>query len=329
MNDGDIMHPGVLYMIALSNNAETIRFKKVEGTSIEYGSTAVMPHVAPAGHETDRGWNGIANPALFHAYVNPFVNPADPQKGQVYNPATMGYDVIDFEQDGRFVLGRAAFVQVDDPKDIHVWYNKPYDYDPSLAPAPRRMKAIDSDFNAEYEVRLSPMNKAYTDRVFVSMNNSKEQDAYTIGKDLSKMGVSTKVPQMWVNRYDAQLCVNTMTPVEGSADYPLSIFAPKNGEYTLSIKYGAVPDTQSDLYLTLDGKAIWNLSRNAYVISLEQGTTERYGLRLSAKAPQSTQAIDEILVDSKDETAVKVLLNGQVFIIRGGEVYTITGNKVK
>ena len=143
------------------------------------------------------------------------------------------------------------------------------------------------------------------------------------------MGVSTKVPQMWVNRYDAQLCLNTMTPVEGSADYPLSIFAPKDGDYTLSIKYGAVPDTQSDLYLTLDGKAIWNLSRNAYVISLEQGTTERYGLRLSAKAPQSTQAIDEILVDSKDETAVKVLLNGQVFIIRGGEVYTITGNKVK
>ena len=82
------------------------------------------------------------------------------------------------------------------------------------------------------------------------------------------------------------------------------------------------------MYLTLDVKAIWNLSRNAYVLDLEQGTTERYGLRLSAKAPQSPQAIDEILVDSKDETAVKVLFNGQVFIIRGGEVYTITGNKV-
>ena len=77
---------------------------------------------------------------------------------------------------------------------------------------------------------------------------------------------------------------------------------PKTGEYSISIKYGAVSDTQSDLYLTLDGQAIWNLSRNAYTVELEKGTTERYGLRLSAKAPQSTQAIDEIIVNSKEDT---------------------------
>ena len=317
---GDIMHPGNQYMIALLNNAETIRFKKIEGTGLIYASTAVMHHDAQTSDDHDRGWNAVANPALYHGYLNPGVD-----LGQVYLPAEERYDPFDFSAQ-KLVVGQGAYVQVYIDKDIDVVYNQPYE---PLAPAPRRMLTADSDINAKYEVRLSPMNKDYTDRVFVRMNNDKEQDIYSVGKDLEKMGVSTKVPQMWVNRYDAQLCLNTMTPVEGSADYPLSIFAPKDGDYTLSIKYGAVPDTQSDLYLTLDGKAIWNLSRNAYVINLEQGTTERYGLRLSAKAPQSTQAIDEILVDSKDETAVKVLLNGQVFIIRGGAIYTITGNKVK
>ena len=321
LQDGDIMYPGIQYMIALSHNAETIRFK-MNGTFVESVLTAVEAHPSQTGDSKDRGWNGISNPALFHGYVNPGVD-----LGQVYVPGEDRYEPFDFSAQ-KLVVGQGAFVQVDADKDIQVCYNKDYDYNP-LAPAPRRIAAAYSDINAKYEVRLSPVNKSYTDRIFVRMNNSKEQDVYTIGKDLSKMGVSAKVPQMWVNRYDTRLCLNTMTPVESSADYPLAIFAPKDGEYTISIKYGAVTDTQSDLYLTLDGKAIWNLSRNAYVLDLEQGTTERYGLRLCAKAPQSAQAIDEILVDSKDETAVKVLFNGQVFIIRGGEVYTITGNKVK
>lgn len=311
------MIPGYLYMIHVSGGASVIRFKAKDTNHLLTTTTKVKKYYSA--ETKDRGWNGIANPALYHAYINPGVDLA-----QVYLPEEDRYEGIQFSDD-KFIVGQAAFVQVnqeDAEKTITV-------NDNSYAPAPRRMKATDSDINAKYEVRLSPINKAYTDRIFIRMNNEKEQDVYTIGKDLAKMGVSAKVPQMWVNRYDTKLCLNTMTPVEGSVDYPLSIFAPKDGEYSLSIKYGAVTDTQSDLYLTLDGNAIWNLSRNAYALELEQGTTHRYGLRLSAKAPQSTQAIDEILVDSKDETAVKVLINGQVFIIRGGEVYTITGNKVK
>lgn len=319
--DGETLKPGTLYMIVLMSNTSTVRFTKKDGAPISTTETAVSLYPSTLSDE-DANWNGVSNPALFHAFVNPGV-----QYGQIYVARTEGdgdghYDIIDFSE-RKFVVGRGAFVQVELPKTIEVSYGGSY------AAARRRMKASDTDINAKYEVRLAPINKAYTDRIFIRMNNEKEQDVYTIGKDLAKMGVSAKIPQMWVNRYDTKLCLNTMTPVEGSVDYPLSIFAPKDGEYTIGMKFGATTDTQSDLYLTLDGQAIWNLSRNAYVINLEQGTTNRYGLRVSAKAPQSTQAIDEILVDSKDETAVKVLINGQVFIIRGGEIYTITGNKVK
>ena len=113
--------------------------------------------------------------------------------------------------------------------------------------------------------------------------------------------------------------------VDNKAEYPLGIYVPKAGEYTMAIKYNATDDKYSDLYLTLDGVAIWNLSQNPCVVQLEKGTNSRYGLRISPKVPQVTTAIDEAIVDSSDKTAAKILMNNHVYIIRDGKVYTITG----
>jgi len=52
-------------------------------------------------------------------------------------------------------------------------------------------------------------------------------------------------------------------------------------------------------------------------------------LRLSVrKTPAVVTGIDEAIVDANGETR-KVLINNQVFIIRGNEVYTIDGQMVK
>ena len=73
---------------------------------------------------------------------------------------------------------------------------------------------------------------------------------------------------------------------------------------------------------------LWNLTESDYVLHLEKGTAANYGLRVSAKAPQVATGIDEALVDAQGETK-KVLINNQVFIIRGEKVYTIDGQMVK
>jgi hypothetical protein len=298
-------------MIALLGNAPVIRFTKEDGESISILNTTTSVTTHTAANPLDANWNGVSNPAVFHAFVD-----AGVEYGQVYNPADPNnpYDI--FDMTSKFVVGQGAYVQATD-KDI------------TVHTAPRRWAATSNAQDSKYEVRISPINKPYSDRIIVKASDTKKEDVYVIGKDLAKLGTSSVVPQMWVNRYNTSLCVNTMTSVEGNAEYPLGIYVPETGAYTLSIKYGAVSDAQSDLYLTLDGQAIWNLSRNAYTVELEKGTTERYGLRISAKAPQAPQAIDEIIVDSKDDTATKVLIDNQVFIIRGGEVYTLTGNKVR
>lgn len=307
------MHPGTLYMILFYSDAPIIRFAKEEGQPMLTTTTAVAVHSSAIA--TDANWNGVANPALFHAYVN-----TGATLGQVYNPNTDSYNTIVLS-DSKLVVGQGVFVQAPSSKAITVSYGGAY------AAAPRR-RAKAAMENTSYEVRIAPINKAYTDRIFAQIDEQKIPDEYTIGKDLVKMGVSSSIAQMWINRYNTKLCLNTMATEGDKVEYPLGVFASETGEYMIGICYPA-DASQAELYLTLDGQAIWNLSKSAYTLELEKGTTNRYGLRVRSKAPQIATDIDELIVDSKGATATKVLMNNQVFIIRGDEVFTITGNKVK
>ena len=304
-NDGDkTLQPGRLYMLALMGDAPVIRFAKKEGAVLLTTSTEVEAH--PSEVTTDANWNGVANPALFHAYVN-----AGSPAGQVYNPATKGYMPITMS-DAKMVVGQGAFIQTPTTTTVTVTYGGAY-------AAPRRNRTSEM-----LDLRIAPMNKQYTDRLFLQMDEDKEEDTYIIAQDLVKVGVSSQVAQMWVNRYNAQLCMNTIAPTDGKAEYPLGISVPTTGEYTISL----MPNEENTVYLTRDGQAIWNLSDGAYTMTLNDGKYTNYGIRVGANAPQVTTGIDEAVVDAKGETR-KVLIDNQVFIIRGEKVYTIDGQLVK
>ena len=307
-DDGDkTLVPGRLYMIGLMSDAQTVRFEKTTG-ALSTNTTSVTAHAS--GEPTDAGWNGVANPALFHAYVNPGT-----AFGQVYVPDEKRYEPITLS-DAKLVVGEGAFVQAPaTDNDIHAVTSNPFS-------APRRTRA---QANLTYDVRIAPAEADYTDRLFIKTMNDKEADTYTVGQDLAKVGVSSIVPQMWINRYDAKLCVNTAELTNETAEYPLGISVPANGEYTIS---NVNINDAYTLYLTLNGEAIWNLSDAPYTLDLTKGTTNAYGLRISAKAPQVVTGVDEAVVDAKGETQ-KVLINNHVFIIRGNEVYTIDGQLVK
>lgn len=314
--NGEALLPGKLYMIVLMSDASAIRFAKKAGTPYFTNSTSVSTYASGTGSDTDANWNGIANPALFHAFVN-----AGATLGQVYQPASETYTPIVMEET-KFVVGQAVFVQAPADKSIVVSSGASY--------APRRYMKAETTETTKFEVRIAPINTDFTDRVFVQLNEEKTQDIYTVGMDLQKMGVSSKVAQMWINRYDTKLCLNTMAPIEAQVDYPLGIIVPEAGKYTISIKYTANDNSQADLFLTLDGEPIWNLSQNAYTVKLEQGTTSRYGLRTVSKAPQTTTDIEPIWMDPEGNAikAAKVLINNHVYIIRDGKIYTITGQTV-
>jgi hypothetical protein len=178
--------------------------------------------------------------------------------------------------------------------------------------------------DTRYTVEIAQNGYQY-DRIYLQTDDEKE-DRYVIGQDLAKMGVSSKVAQMWVDRYGSKLCLNTMASVNDIVTYPLGIFAPIAGEYTIYI--ASQPDDDNDLYVTLDGTPVWNLSNGAYTVSLEKGTTTRYGLRISAKTPQVTTGTEEVDAE-KNDAVQKILIDNQIYIIRENRVYTVDGQLVK
>ncbi len=302
--------PGRLYMIGLMSDAATVRFEKTTG-ALSTTTTSVAAHASTTGDETDKGWNGVANPALFHAFVNPGVT-----EGQVYVPDQKRYETVTLNTT-KFVVGEGAFVQVESDKNITVVKDGAF-------AAPRRTRA---QANLTYDVRIAPAEGAYTDRLFIKTTDSREADAYTVGQDLAKVSVSSIVPQMWINRYNAKLCVNTAEVINETAEYPLGINIPKTGEYTISQEVIGEADNYT-LYLTYNDEVVWNLTHGAYTTSLPQGEVTGYGLRIIAKTPAVATGMDEALIDAQGNTR-KVLIDNKVYIIRGNNVYSADGQLVK
>ena len=310
---GADMVPGKLYMIYLASAQSKLDFHKKAGAALQTRNLTVSTASGSAG-ASFANWNSIANPALYTADLSTGVT-----KFQTYdNNNGQTYTVQDATTNN-LIVAKPIFVQVTSPGTVYATVTSSPD------PAPAYRRTMQAENEAKFVVEIS-RNGKMADRLIVETTDEKE-DKYVIGQDLAKFGVSSKVAQMWINRYDAKLCVNTLAWDGERAEYPLSIFAPATAEYTIHL----TPYTNEDysLYLTRNGEAIWNLSEGDYVLNLERGTATNYGLRVSARAPQVTTGIDEAIIDAKDETATKVLINNQVLIIRGEKVYTIDGQLVK
>ena len=315
-----VMVPGKLYMIYLTEETSTIRFKKKAGVGypIHTNSLTVSPYAETTSNEgKDANWNGIANPATYNAYMNvrvgglvqKFVPGTQPRDGGRYLTTTL---------DDKQAVGQPFFVQVNPTADPSVMVTR---NNPNLAP---RRAQTEGDKEVRYAIGIAANGKL-ADRLYIQTAEEKE-DKYVIGQDMSKMGISNYVAQMWVARYDVKLCLNTVAMARDKAVYPLGIYAPQAGEYMI---FAPTDMEQGDnIYLTKDGRVIWNLTMAPYYATLEQGTTTNYGLRLiRSNAPAVTTGVDE--VQSENAQCTKVIMDDHVYILRGEELYTITGQKAK
>ena len=323
-----VMHPGRFYMMYFGQAGwETIRFRKKDGSPIISSAPSVAHHDAATGKPTDANWNGIANPAVYHAYLNaPGVSYAQVlNNGNLddyfsHNETSPVYKTILFGG-YKFVVGKPVFVQATNDQSVVV---QPA-VTPSLAPRRAHAAGLPDGIEAIYQVTIGEEGHSSMDNLFVQTAQDKP-DEYVIGQDLAKGGIAKKIPQLWVSRYGVKLSVNTTAPVNGIHDYPLGLSIPTSGNYTIMVE-SAIGEKE-ELYLTYDGRAIWNLSNCAYTASFDAGTIDHYGLRVSAKAPQVATGFDEAIVDAQGETR-KVIINDQVFIIRGENVYSVDGQLVK
>lgn len=316
--NSDVMQPGILYMIYVTKDVEGLLFMKKDGAPLQTKQLTVQPYPQTTGHTYDAGWNGIANPALFHAYLN--AN-ADTYGGganfyQRYIPDETRYEALNME-DEPLIVGAPIFVQVAANKTV-VAYE---DWGDAALHAPARKLIVDDSY---YKIQIATDDN-YTDQLYVQTIEGKE-DEYVIGLDLAKAGLSSTVAQMWVERYDTKLCVNTTAPIGSSATYPLGIFAPQDGDYQI---YSATEmQSGQEMYVTLNGRTIWNLAYGPYTATLTAGNHTEYGLKL-IQAPATPTGVDPVTDNPSPLTVKKVLIDNHVYIIRDGEVYTVTGQKVQ
>jgi hypothetical protein len=222
----------------------------------------------------------------------------------------------------KFYVGKAAFVQVPNNQSPVV-VTPATDQSPIVQQAPRRAQASMAT-ESRYDIQIAPADGAAADRLLILAEEDKA-DEYVIVSDLAKAGVSPVRVQMWVDRYGEKLCKNTTAYVNNKADYPLVISAPVAGEYEIFIN--EMPNDETMLYLTYNGKAIWNLSYSAFVADMEKGTTNNYGLRIVRTRKAGTD-IEETTIQNGDAVR-KVIVDNKVYIIRNGEIYSITGQKAK
>ena len=319
-----VMVPGKLYMIYLTEETSTIRFKKKAGEAIPIhtNSLEVTAYAETTSNDgKDANWNGIANPATYKAYMNvavgglvqKFVPGTQPRDGGSYLP-------IDLTN--KQSVGQPLFVQVNlNAASTTVQVTRTQN--PS-ASAPRRVQA-QSDSEVRYAISIAANGKL-ADRLYIQTAEEKE-DEYIIGKDMSKMSVSSRVAQIWVNRYDSKLCLNTAVLDRDKASYPLGIYAPQAGEYKIFAP--ADIETNDNIYLTLDGRVIWNLTMAPYYASLEQGTTNRYGLKLVRSNVPAVSTDVENIKDGTYPAAQKIIIEDMVYILRGENLYSIDGQLVK
>lgn len=314
----EVMMPGTAYMFMLLNEADTICFVRKNGTPLRTRTTNVVSHDSET--TENQNWNGIANPATYHAYLDARGNAGDVILGYIYDGDMKNYKIVDMDTT-KLVVGQAVYIQA--PTEQTIVAN-PIEYDnPQQAtnPAPRRVAA--NNRVKRYDVFLGTEEDNAVDRVIVRTDEDKE-DEYVIAKDLIKFDISPKVAQIWANGYDDRLAMNTVAPVNDQAIYPLGIFIPQAGEYNLYVANEMAED--DNLYLTYDGRVIWNLGYAPYVLSLEKGVNEHYGLRLIHNTPGMEMDVDQV---EATRAAQKMLIDQKVYILRGEQLYSITGQKAE
>lgn len=296
------MTPGTFYLMTVDGLRTTYRMKAA-GELIAAAGKDYHSYTG-TGADTDFGWNGIGNPTLeYHKVSYPV---------QVLNPSSYVFETK-LANACNFVVGTPFFYQASADGSMLL-----LSADADASYAPQR-----TNTTAPYRLTVSFGDDDYTDHLYLSASEE-ASDAYEIGKDLEKMMITAQpsVPQIAGLAYGTRLCMMHSPWSENQASYPLSLYAPANGTYTIAAQ--ATSDTE--VFLTIDGIVLQDITSLASQLLLSKGENTQYGLILSPRMSSPTD-LDE--VNGSGATAQKILIRDQLMIRCGDKLYDSTGKIVR
>ena len=297
-----ILVPGTFYLMTVDGDRTTYRFKKVEDAAIVAPTTKAITAHTGTGESTDHGWNGVGNPTLMHGKVG--------YKALILNPASYTYEAYEAEEVA-FTVGTPFFIQAENDGTMTI----AAETSSSLAPARRAAAAVEN-------IKVMLGNSDYTDRLYVSASEDAINE-YEIGKDLGKMAMTStpSVVQISALAYDTRLCMIDAPMANNEALVALNLYAPAEGEYTLSIE----AQDNEKVYLLHEGTFVWDLSMSEYPITLNKGDNAGYSILVRrADAPTSVETID-----GTNNQTEKLIHNGNLYILHNGKVFDAVGTMLK
>jgi len=310
---GGMLQPGTLYIIAFGDtDYDKIRFVKAAGA---LSTTSVAIQQYAASETKDAGWNGVGNPSL--AYGNA-ANTGGAEKAQFLDHENNAFVISDEAiTDQTYIVSSAFFLQASESATMTFSTTD----EPGTLKAPKR----EAKANEEFMIELS-QGAQLQDRIYLSASED-ASDTYEIGRDLVKMGAvngNAAVAQMAVNGYNMSLCdADFALNANNEAFFPLTLTAPKAGDYTLSIKRAC--ESQSLLVL-YEGQVVWDLTQSDYTISLGKGTSNKYMLLLKAADRQLPTGNDAI--KAAGEGVQKIILRNELRILKDGKMFNAQGVKL-
>lgn len=304
--DRGILVPGTFYLMTVDGGRTTYRFKKASGALVAQNSKTLTAY-SGTGAGSDQGWNGVGNPNLFFGTVAYIAYVLDPTS----------YTFVDYDPgEMNFAVGTPFFIQTTTPETMSMDdVDENYEY---YSPARTQTNAIEN-------IKVFFGNDEYKDRLTVSASEDALNE-YQIGKDLVEMKMTNapRVAQITANAYNSKLTRVYAPLANNQAIYDLDLFAPAAGTYSIS----AQQVEGATLYVTYNGAIVWNLSLGDYELDLTRGTTTGYGLLLVAQPNQMPTGLDT--TEGVDGDAVqKILLNGQLYILRDGHLFDAVGHEMK
>ena len=265
------------------------------------------------GTDFDEGWNGVGNPNLqVSQYTSATVMQFLDHEANAFKTRAAG--------DVNLMVGSAFMLQHGSTEKITIAAGNSGSI--ALAPA-LTPKVVESVL---HEVKLiNTATEKEEDNVFFAAREE-ATNSYEIGRDVAKFSMGTaKCAQMMIPAYGTNLCAADFPLVNDKASYPLTITTPAVGDYRIEL---AEAYEDATIYLTYEGRVIWNLSMSPYEVELQQGQTGGYGLRLVA-APKNPTDIENTEVLNGANGVQKVIIDEHVYILRGEQLFDVTGKATR
>lgn len=285
-----------------------------ENLNTEQVSISLNQHSAE--FEQNADWNFVGNPLLKQIVATDILIGGLSAEATAHIFNGTGYDTPLLTSD-EFVVAplQAFFVQgngVITFGNSGMNGNDPSGNDPQ--PAPARAKAQVDD-NSRIDIQATA--GGYTDKTRI-LFRSNSSIKYEAGRDASKFITATAPVQMYVLDVDNIECAQMVRPA-GEDNIRLGYMLREAGEMEINMPIYA---DIYELYDNLTGKS-YDLSETITISSQKGTTNNRLELRpirnLTTGVENTAAAV----------SATKVMINGQLFLIREGKMFTVQGQEVK